>query len=322
MNIIATGIAFYFLDIITLVFSSFLLAYVLSPIYEKLVKIGFSRFLSALLSVFIAAILLVLLLIYSVPKLYMQAIELFKFLQLVYRLVIDKYAHILDDYGQQPLSNMLLSKDSLQKAVVVASGYGYDLVNLVLQFISVIMMCFYMLKDWELWRPRFLSIVPEQYKSTANILFEDIMHSLKIWIYGQMLVTLTLFAYYFMALSYINMPFAFLLSCLFSILSIIPYIGDMISFIIMFSILSGYQPFFSEFMIYSFAILSLGFVLENVFMVQLFIGRKAGIHPLFLFILLLIFGKLLGISGIILTLPLSVIFAAVWRTGIIKRKWS
>lgn len=322
MTIVLAGIALYFIDVITLVFSSFILAYVLSPMYERLNRIGLSRFLSAFLSILLATVLFISLLVYSIPKLYVQAVELFKFLQAVYKFLISKYAYILDDYEQQSLSKIVLQKGNLQKAILIASAYGYDLMNFIFQFISIVMMCFYMLKDWGLWRSRLLSIVPEQYKSTTNILFEDVMHSLRIWIYGQILVTLTLFAYYLITLSYINMPFAFLLACLFSMLSVIPYIGDMIAFIVTFSILSGYQPFFSEFMIYAFAILGIGFILENVFIVQLFIGKKAGIHPLFLFILFLIFGKLLGFSGIILTLPLSVIFAAIWRTGIIKRKWS
>ncbi|QEK38667.1 AI-2E family transporter [Candidatus Cytomitobacter primus] len=322
MNILTLGIVFYFLDVITLIFSSFLLSYILSPIYERLVKIGLSRFLASLMVVASSAMLFISFLIYSLPKLYMQSIDLFKFLQSVFRLIIDKYSHVFEGYQNSSLDYILLNKTNLQKVITLASAYGYDAVSLIFQFMTVLMMCFYMLRDWGLWRERLLNIIPEKYKSTTNILFEDLMYSLKIWIYGQMLVTITLFIYYFISLTYISMPFAFLLASTFSMLSIIPYIGDMLSSAIMLSVLSGYQPFISEFSIYSFIILILGFILENVFIVPSFIGKKAGIHPLFLLILFLLFGKILGISGVILTLPLSVIFAAVWRTGIIKRRWS
>ncbi len=321
MNLLSVGIVFYLLDIITLIFSSFLLSYILSPIHEKLLKIGLSRFLSALITIFTSTALFLTVIVYYFPRLYIQSIELYKFLQFIYKFIMHKYSYIFEGAMENSLEDVLLSKNNLRKAVLLVSAYGYDIMQVAFQFLAVIMMSFYMLRDWDLWRSRLLSIIPEKYKNTTNILFEDLMHSLRIWIYGQMSVTIFLFIFYFLALSYINMPFTLLLSLLFSILSVIPYIGDMFISITMLSILAGYKPFVSEFSISASIIITIGFVLENIFLVPTFIGQKAGIHPLFLLILFLIFGKILGLSGIILTLPLSVIFASIWRTGIIKRKW-
>ncbi len=321
MNLLAIGTIFYLLDIVMLVFASFLLAYILSPIYEKLYKIGISRFVSAIITIFTSQALLITLAIYCIPKLYIQFVELFKFLESIYKFIIHRYSYFFDSNVENSLEDLFLSKGNVKKAIFLISAYGYDTMQIIFNFLAVMMMSFYMLRDWNLWRERFLNIIPERYKSTTNIVFQDIMHSLKLWIYGQMSVSLILFMFYFIALSYINMPFTLLLAFSFSILTIIPYIGDMFSSVILLSILSGYKPFISKFSIYAFVVLSIGFILENIFLIPSFIGKKAGIHPLFLLILFLIFGKILGLSGIILTLPLSVIFASIWRTGIIKRKW-
>ncbi|USO00503.1 MAG: AI-2E family transporter [Alphaproteobacteria bacterium] len=304
-----------------MVFSSFLLAYVLSPVHQKLKNLLGSRFISAFLVIFSFCIIFITILVFSLPKLYLQAIGFFGSLQDIYSFLITNYSNLFGENVNESLSKLLINKSNIGQALLLISTYGYDTIGIFFNVAGMIMMTFYMLKDWDLWRTRLLNIVSESYKSSVNIFFEDVMNSLKLWLYGQIYVTLFLFLFYFISFTMIKMPFTLLLSCFLSIFSIIPYLGDIFSTVMVLSVLASFKPFFSQFAICAMLVLLIGFILENVFLIPSLIGKKAGIHPLFLLILFLLFGKILGFGGVILTIPLSVIFASVWKTGIVKIKW-
>ncbi|QEK39311.1 AI-2E family transporter [Candidatus Nesciobacter abundans] len=310
----------YFLNIISFVFLAFIIAYILSPCFDFLMRLGFGRFFSSFIVTFLVFCMLVYSIIILVPKLYIQGIEFVK--------MFEKYVIYLKEHSWMTnyssdvysrIESIFNRKKFLDKVFILVSNYGYDFLNIIFQGFGLTMTIFYILRDWGLWTERILSIFSESKKVIINTLIQDINNSLRSWIYGQMIVTLCLFIFYFIFFNLMNVPFVFFISLLFGLLAILPYVGDMISFCVIVSVLIAGGNLFCQRSIAIFIITFVGFFLENTVLIPSFIGRRTGIHPLFLIISFLVFGKLLGILGVILSVPLSVILAVVLKTWSQKR---
>ena len=114
----------------------------------------------------------------------------------------------------------------------------------------------------------------------------------------------------FVILFFFNNDLAIAFGILSFFLNFIPYIGSLISILlpVTFSIVDNYNFMYS---IIIFALLFLNHLLIGNFMENKLMGKALNISPIFLLIFLSIMGKLWGISGMFLSVPIIVVLIIV-----------
>lgn len=166
-------------------------------------------------------------------------------------------------------------------------------------------LAFYMLKDFQMIEKTALTIVPKKHRDRTVRLFVDIDQALGNYIRGQVLVCLIVGILAYLGYWLIDMPYPLLLAFIVALFNIIPYLG----------------PFFGAFPALVMAstvsvqmvllVVTVNFVVQilegNVISPQV-VGRKLHLHPLLIIFALLVGGKIAGIVGLILAVP---VFAVV-----------
>jgi predicted PurR-regulated permease PerM len=174
------------------------------------------------------------------------------------------------------------------------------LVNLAL--IPVVM--FYVLRDWNVILSRTDDLVPRRWQGLVHTMAREVDAVLAEFLRGQLLVMLSLAAYYGIALWLVGLDNAIAIGVLTGLLVFIPYVGFGLGLVlgVVAALLqwSG-LPFFLAVL----AVYGAGQLLENYALVPWLVGDRIGLHPLAVIFALLAFGQLFGIAGVLLALPVS-----------------
>ncbi len=111
-----------------------------------------------------------------------------------------------------------------------------------------------------------------------------------------------------LGLKIIGIRTAFSLGFVVGLLNIIPYFGPILGFIpaVLMALTGGIKP-----AILTLVVLVVVQQLESGFITPKVVGNSLGLHPLFIIISLLIGGKLFGLAGMILAVPVTGILKAL-----------
>jgi predicted PurR-regulated permease PerM len=163
---------------------------------------------------------------------------------------------------------------------------------------------FYLLRDWNVIIARIDELVPRRWVTLVRRLAHEVDKVLAEFLHGQVLVMVSLAAYYVIALSLVGLQFALPIGILIGILIFIPYVGFGLGFVLgMLAALlqwSGWPHFIAVLTVYG-----VGQLLENYVLIPSLVGKRIGLHPLAVIFALLAFGKLFGFAGVLLALPIA-----------------
>ncbi len=165
---------------------------------------------------------------------------------------------------------------------------------------------FYLLRDWNQILARIDFLVPRRWSPLVRSMGHDIDHVLSEFLHGQLLVMVSLAAYYCVALWIAGLQFALPIGILTGLLVFIPYVGFGIGLILgMLAALlqwNGLPGFLAILAVYG-----VGQLLENYVLIPLLVGQRIGLHPLAVIFALMAFGQLFGFAGVLLALPVSAV---------------
>ena len=134
--------------------------------------------------------------------------------------------------------------------------------------------------------------------------FVDDLHRIMLaFVQGQVFLGLLTGLYMFVVYSFFGVHYALLLASVFAIAEILPVVGTYIGFtpaLLMIALTGNFTTLFAVF-ISSYLWQTLK---DNIIQPQLF-GNALGMHPVFILVSLIICGKLGGILGILLAIPLA-----------------
>ncbi|MEF3255746.1 MAG: AI-2E family transporter [Deferribacterales bacterium] len=308
-------IVFVKLNFIINIFAlSFLISYILIPLVHYVEdRLHINRVLSVFFIFIIFFSLISLFFIIFLPFLYSEAVNFMKNIPDYINIIIGKLDYIAARFGYEIdlnlLKDFLLEKVNEYKVFIIktsvsAAGTIIDYIFSIVGFLIIPILVFYFLKDFEVFLNKFLSIIKintgldvEYY----NARFNDI---LKNYFRGQLLVCLLLAFLYGFINFLIGIKSGFVIGFLTGLLSFIPYLGFTVG-ITLSTILSYIQ--FSDIMHPLFVILGLGLVqiFESYFLTPKLIGESLGLHPITVIFALMAGGYLLGIGGMILSIPVA-----------------
>ncbi len=200
----------------------------------------------------------------------------------------------------------------LQKSVFSLSGqigkFGLTIFNTTVGFFgglvaifTVLVSTFYLLSEKNN-AAKFVKNLNFNHKEAYYKLFERIGEKLGLWMRGQLLLMLIVGALDFTGLLILGIPYALTLGVWAGLTEIIPYVGPILGAIPAVLIAISLGPVKALLVVAVFVIVQ---QIEAQFLVPRIMSRAIGLSPVIIIFSILIFGKLFGLVGVLLAVPIA-----------------
>lgn len=280
-------------DVIILLFIAIIFMSALSPVVEYLEKFKLPKSLTiTTVYVVIFAIMAGLISVITLPLLE-QTSNLAQTLP-------ERIQQVLPKEG--PINRSIV-EDQITAISKNALDFTFAIFNNFIAFISVAVLTFYLLLE----RDRLDQLIAQFFvgsEEKTKRIVRRIEDKLGAWLRGQVTLSLIISILVYIVLFLFNVPFALPLAILAGLLEVVPVIGPIISSIP--AILVAYltSPFLALPVAIAFFVIQ---QLENNLIVPQVMKRAVGLNPLIVILAVAIGGKLLGISGALLAVPITVV---------------
>ena len=309
-------------DVLTMTGGGIALALILS------FPVGFlSRFmprgLAILLSFLLVVGLIVLAAIYLVPLVVEQLASLVS--------AVPEIANTIGQYLQNALDflqnrgllpsdpQQIISRirdDAANAAQTVAGsvlsgafGFVYSTFGFVVTLFGIIFIGAYLLVDVRRVEATFLRAVPHDYRHDAKTLWEAFGYSLSKYLGGLALVLAIQGAISAVGLFLLGVPYALVLGAVVSVMAVIPYLGAWISGTLAVIVALTVSP--TTALLTAFLFLGIQ-QLEGNFLTPKIQGDTLHVHPILIFLAVIIGGGLGGIPGVIVAVPTSAVLRVLF----------
>ncbi|PEO88764.1 AI-2E family transporter [Bacillus pseudomycoides] len=204
------------------------------------------------------------------------------------------------DVGSIVKDSTINFTNSLSSVTGNVTGFLSTLTEVVLTFVMVPFILFYLLKDGEQLPRYFLRFIPEQRRSSAKLILDDMHYAISSYIRGQIIVSLFIGIMLLIGYLIIGIKYAVLLAVLAMIVNVVPYVGPIIAILPALIIAFIDSPAMILKVIIVMMIVQLA---EGKFISPQVMGKKLDIHPITIIFIILTAGNLFGIMGVILAIP-------------------
>lgn len=280
------------LDVIILIFVSIILMSALSPIVDRLVRWRVPKALAIAISYIVFLSIIVGLLSAIITPLITQTSNLIINLPATLEKLLPAIGADKTVLQEQLTT---ISRNALSFTLIIFSN--------ILSLISIAVITFYLLLDKERVYNLIVQLFPNREGRNRGLLLK-IESKLGAWMRGQLALSLIIGSLSFLLLFIFNVPYALPLAILAGFMEVLPVIGPIVSAIPAILIAFTVSPAIAVFV-------SLGYFAiqqaENHLVVPQVMRKAVGLNPLIVIIAVAIGGKLLGITGALLAVPITVV---------------
>ena len=302
-----------------------LLAYVTDPLADRLEARGLSRTLSVVVVFLVMASVLLLLVVWLLPKLGSQLQVMFKMVPDVLNMVEKVWfpwveANIgisLAGFDLQSLKSLISGHwqqtGSLVKTLFSSVGQSGLAVAAWLANLALIpVVMFYLLRDWDVMMDKIGVLLPRNVEKKVTLWAQECDEVLGAFIKGQLLVMMSLGIIYSLGLWAVGLDLALLVGMLAGLASIVPYMGFIVG-IVAAGVAAMLQ--FNDLMILAWVglVFGVGQALEGMVLTPLLVGDRIGLHPVAVIFAIMAGGQLFGFVGILIALPVAAVIMVLLR---------
>lgn len=310
-----------------------LLAYLANPLVERLSNQGKYKIprTVAVILVFVFMIAIVLLgLLYLIPMLHKQMNEFIEFFPKIIKwlqeALLPKLEAVLglslDQPDMQALQDKLIqhwskATDLVTMVSVKFVQSGMTLINWLVNFFLVIVVAFYLLRDWHGCLKAVQQVIPQSYRSQVVGFVRKADEVMGSFLKGQLTVMLSLGVIYAVGLSIIGLKFSVMLGIGAGLLSIVPYLGSIVGIVaaLLVALLTSHDWMM---LLWVAVVFGVGQSIESMVLTPLLVGDKLGLHPVVVIFAVLAGGQLMGMVGILLAIPVAAILAVILREPVLE----
>ena len=308
-------------DVLVLLFFAIVVASAVDLPARFLEKLKIPRVLSVLIIYIIGIGILVGLLILFIPTLarevknfstefpnyanwLYQKVQKIQDGSLRYQKIVDEVQKIIGNMGEKLRE---LAGNVLSKTLGIFGG--------IFSAVIITVVSFYLAVQKNGIENLLRGITPKEHEAYVLNLWSRAQKKMGHWFQGQLFLALVVGIMVYIGLSILHIRFAFLLAILAGILELVPYIGPVLAGVPAVILAFFQAPILAVWVIVVYVIVQ---QLENYILVPLVMRKAVGVNPVVAIIALLVGGKLLGIIGIILAIPIAAVVAEFFKD--IKRK--
>lgn len=186
----------------------------------------------------------------------------------------------------------------------------FDLFGGVYTFIGVFILSFYLVVQKGSIKRLVDVAAPSHYIPYFYQLADRIETRLGGWVRGQLLLSLAIATLSYFGLLIIGVNYAVALALIAGITELIPFVGPFIGAVPAVLVAFGQSPVLGLIVALMYIVIQ---QLENNFIVPKVMQRTTGLNPLVILLVMLIGGKLAGIAGVILAIPVTLIADAFFE---------
>jgi predicted PurR-regulated permease PerM len=301
-----------------------ILAYILHPAVERLVRRRVPRVLAVTLVEVLAFVAITAVLLLIVPIVSKELPLLREQLPLLVDKLAKAAAPVLSELGVQVSLDMASIRafvvkylganleDGIGTVLSSARIGGSFLLGLIGNAVLVPAVLFYLLMDWPRLTLRLFHLVPPRLRENVSGFLSESDQMLGQYLRGQVLVMLILAVYYSVGLAMFRFDLAVPVGVFTGLAVFIPYLGFGLGLVL--ALLAGLLQFGDWYGVLAVAtVFGLGQVLESFVLTPRLVGERIGINPLTVIFALLAFGHLAGFVGVLLALPVCAVLVVALR---------
>ncbi|HET7578714.1 MAG TPA: AI-2E family transporter [Bacillales bacterium] len=193
--------------------------------------------------------------------------------------------------------------------------------DFVFSIVVVPFVLFYLLNDREKFTPSVVRFFPKSQQKEMRSVLADMDTALASYIQGQLIVSSCVGVVLLIGYFIIGLHYALLLALFGMVMTVVPFLGAIISVIP--AIIAAFlqDPIM---VIYVIIVMIAAHQIESNFISPQVMGRQLNVHPLTIILLILVGGNLAGLVGLLLIIPtyavLKVIVQHMYKLFLIKRR--
>ncbi len=317
--VVVGGILFAWSRVLFPVMAAFLIAYITHPLASFFERHHLPRILGFLcvLLIFLAVLLLIFLIF--LPAIIHEFMALGEKIP-QWRGVVEKYiAYRLADIEQRYPEAYALLKDRItqwaqenfatiaQRLIGWVLGLLSSIVGLasgLMSLVLILVITAYLTMDFHRFIDSLRRLVPRPELPVIEKVALDVNQVLKDFLVGQLLVAMALGAIYSVGLVLARTPLALVIGPLAGLLSLVPYLGFAFGFTvaILLTLLENKDLWHLLGVVLTFGVAQ---TVEGWFLTPRLLGKRVGLHPVWILVALLLGGELFGLPGIIVAVPVA-----------------
>lgn len=298
-------ILYQIIDLILLLFVAMIFMSALSPIVQKLTRLKLPKALGILLIYILILGILGSLLTASFTPLINETTKL--------ALTLPPTVAELLRVGNFDQSLLQSQFTNISKNIFSFTKTIFD--NFI-TLIFLVVLSFYLLLERENLEKRISQLFLNHESRVMKLLIE-IEEKLGSWLRGQLVLSIIIGVLVYLGLHILQIPFALSLAILAGFLEVVPVIGPIISSIPAIILGLTISP------VLAVGIAAMYFVIqqfESHIMVPQIMGKAVGLNPLVVILAIAVGGRLLGIFGALLAVPITVVIQVIFLDVLRERK--
>ena len=301
------------------------IAYFLNPVADRLERMGIGRMAAAALLVVAGAVLVVALLFLVAPLVAGQVRQLSETLpDDLARLKVSFEAWAAQRLGDRfPQFQAGLEKalaDLAQSWSGSVGGIarslwnqGLAIVNLLSLLLITPVVVFYFLVDWHPMLARLDSWLPRDHAPAVRRLSVEINDAVSAFIRGQGTICMILGVLYGVGLSLSGLRYGLVIGALTGALAIVPFVGWSLGLIVAGGLALAQAWPDATLLLKVIAVFVAGMALDSAVLSPKIVGRKIGLHPVWLMFALFVFSYLFGFVGMLVAVPVAAAIGVLVR---------
>lgn len=330
-TVVVSVLVLYFLYVVGSValipvLASFALAYLLNPVVHQAEKRGLSRTFSAVVAILLVALMITAFAAYVIPDLWAettkagakiaenftpenaarQRVYLKRFSPALEKVAGDQIEKFLAEplafYNENISAATTVDENGNVTAATGGSSAIIALLGSSFDLLLVPFFVFYILIDFHRWRGSLETLIPPRFRSPFSLLFDESGRILESYVRGQLLIGTIMAVCYGVGFWLLGVPAWAGIAMIAGLLNAVPYVGTISGIVLA----CGFS--FADGGTFGHLLAILGvFVavqsLEGYYLTPRIMGDRLNLHPMAVFLGLLIGGKLFGLLGVILAIP-------------------
>ncbi|MBI2633970.1 MAG: AI-2E family transporter [Parcubacteria group bacterium] len=292
---------YFFRDLIALFISAIIIATVVEGPASGLIKRGWPRFLAVATVYFVSILLLAFFIYLLTPVILTEAQGLLETFLTVFNRIF-RLGFLTPETIAEVQTNLSDLIQGFGQGAGAALEFLSRFSNAVFSIVVVFITSFYLALQGKSGERIIKLLVPSEHEPYFLGLWGKSQKKISRWFYGQVILSLTVGLAVFLGLWLLGVRYSLLLGILAALLEIVPVVGPVVSGILA-VVVAAHQG--ADLALYTVILFVVVQQVENHVLIPTLMRRFIGLNPVVVVFALLIGGKLAGIWGLILAVPIT-----------------
>ena len=312
-------------------FIAAIIAYIGTPLVDKINNIGANRNLAAIFILVIMFAIFIIIPVMVIPLFLHQTFEALQYLpNFIAKIWNWLLANVpgLSQYKETSLRELLANFEFSTQYLSSISTYVTQFITGVLDNIAEVIgffvllvvapfVAFYLMRDWHKIFATSQKYIPRKFRPTIINIAKIFDETLSQFLRAQFIVMLLMAVIYAFLLSIAQTPFAITIGIVAGLLCFIPYAGFAIGLSLAIIVtLLNLETWYH--LLYTIIAMVVGTTFESFWLTPKVVGDRSGLGPVSVILSLSVMGALFGFTGLLLAIPVAAIIFALWRHYLVE----